>query len=191
VHVFWEAYKEQLVTPQLPAVDTVSDEEVADQAVRLSAAVGQMGAATAPSTYAVGVAWLAIDPNEKAMEMSPLRLENAAQSPQQRVYLKDKLVYMSGRFSGSDRGFTLIRYKMGCCAADAIPLKAYLVPEDTKKSVPAQNYQDKWVRVTGRVDFRPDGKGGFVPFILLAPTEKDPWDKVVQVIAQPSDPYIY
>ena len=189
-HYFWETYKEQLVTPKMPEAEKLSETEAAEQAVRFSFAISSMGTALTPTTYATATAWLALDPEEKATEMRFLALESAAENAAMRTFYQGRLVWMSGRFSGSDRGFVLIRYKYNCCAADAVPLQAFLVPKDPLLTVPADDYQGRWVKVTGRIDFRPE-RGRYVPYIVLTPPDKRSWDKVIQVIEQPSNPFIY
>ncbi|NBO91320.1 MAG: hypothetical protein EBV06_03240 [Planctomycetia bacterium] len=188
-HYFWETFKTQLVTPREPE-STVNDDELKESVTRLTSFVGILGGAPlASNPGAAGL--LALDPIERVMEMSFLRLENAAQDANLRQYYLGKTVAMSGRFSGSDRGFMLVRYKYNCCAADAVPLQAYLVPDDPNKGVPAQRYQGKWVKVAGRIDFRPDRKGGYTPFIVLPITEKTAWEKIILEIEQPANPFIY
>jgi uncharacterized membrane protein YraQ (UPF0718 family) len=191
-HYFWETYKEQLVTPKIPEGEKMSESDAAEEAVRYAYALSAMGTANSPTTFATATAWLALDPEEKATEMRFLGLEAAAENPAMRSFYQGRLVWMSGRFTGSDRGFMLIRYKYNCCAADAVPLQAYLVPKDPLLSVPAQEYQGSWVKVTGRIDFRYDkDRGRYVPFIVLTPPDKRSWDKIIQVIDQPSNPFIY
>lgn len=200
VHYFWEEYKEQLVSPKPPAGSGQSDEEIAALKEQVARAVGLLLTAPAgwhPLNHELASAQLVLDPNEKAVEMTFTRLENVAQSADLREYYTGRLVWMSGRFNGSDLGFQLIRYKMACCAADATPLRAFLTAgPDTKQfgAIPAQQYQGKWVKVTGRVDFRLGPGGQYLPVILITPTEKPterpPWDRVIEVIPQPDNPFI-
>ncbi|MFQ3651946.1 MAG: permease, partial [Gemmataceae bacterium] len=189
-HSFWETYKEQLVTPKMPEAEKLSETDIIEQAARSSFALTAMGTAVDPTTWATATARLVLDPEEKSTEMRFLALESAAEKPALRAFYQGRLVWMSGRFSGSERGFVLIRYKYNCCAADAVPLKAYLVPKDPLLNVPADDYQGRWVKVTGRVDFRLE-RGHYVPYIVLTPPDKRSWDRIIQIIEQPSNPYIY
>jgi uncharacterized membrane protein YraQ (UPF0718 family) len=189
-HYFWDAYKEHLVTPKVPEGEKMNEADVADQAARYAFALSSLGTANNPTQFAVATAWLTLDPQEKATEMRFLALEAAAESAPLRTFYQSKLVWMSGRFSGTDRGFMLIRYKYNCCAADAVPLQAYLVPKDPLLTVPAEEFQGRWVKVTGRIDFRLD-RGRYVPFIVLSPPDKRSWDKIIQTIEQPTNPFIY
>lgn len=68
-------------------------------------------------------------------------------------------------------GFTLTRFAVFCCAADAIP---YSVPVDTVRA----NYEDDtWLRVTGRL-YAVDGR------YVLRP-------RMIEPVREPQDPYIY
>jgi uncharacterized repeat protein (TIGR03943 family) len=69
-----------------------------------------------------------------------------------------------------DGGFRLARYRIGCCAADALPVVVRVLGGTTTQPV------DRWVTVTGR--FEPDG--GSLP--ALAATDVTP-------IAAPAEPY--
>lgn len=55
--------------------------------------------------------------------------------------------FMPGR---NDRTFGLVRYKITCCAADAIPLNVVIISKE-----PIQNIRpNQWVKVTGQIQFR-------------------------------------
>jgi hypothetical protein len=92
-------------------------------------------------------------------------LEQAAYSEDQRELLTGKLVELIGQFApNSPRTFTLVRYKMSCCAADAIPLNVVIVaPESIKTAKPRD-----WVQVTGVVEFdKRKGRDEYLPVIRL------------------------
>jgi uncharacterized membrane protein YcgQ (UPF0703/DUF1980 family) len=100
-------------------------------------------------------------------------------------------VSLRGRFVGTSENFTLIRYKINCCAADATPLKAaiFVIPE---QSLPVNELRDKWVRVTGRVQFyQPPGSAAFYPALVVTPTEREPLNKLVEVVPPDANPFIY
>ena len=59
---------------------------------------------------------------------------------------------MVGQFvpdSRTDRVFSLARYKIQCCGADAVQLNVPIVCRDSVKEFSKED----WVRVTGRVEF--------------------------------------
>jgi hypothetical protein len=81
-----------------------------------------------------------------------LELENLAINPYKRDEFRGQKVQVVGQFvprSGTDRFFSLARYKIQCCAADAVQLNVLIVCRDSVKEFSKED----WVRVTGRVEF--------------------------------------
>ncbi|HZT82143.1 MAG TPA: hypothetical protein VFA26_18090 [Gemmataceae bacterium] len=119
-------------------------------------------------------------------------LERAAYSPDLRSAFEGKTGTLKGQFvsSGGDNMFTLVRYKMNCCIADAIPLNAVILIDDSKmprdapaaeKHVNPSALQGKWVRVTGQIQFRKRrDKDVYVPVLLIQPTPEKPLGKFVE-----------
>jgi hypothetical protein len=99
---------------------------------------------------------------QKTIELEPAEgigfkeLEGLArESPITQAKYQGKLVVVVGQFaplSGSDKWFSLARYRIQCCAADAIQLN---VPIFCKEGV-AGIKQGDWIKVTGRIEFRPN-----------------------------------
>ena len=86
------------------------------------------------------------------------KLENLAARATDREYYKGKTVQVRGQYAQrNERYFELARFKIQCCAGDAIPIS---VPVLAKDSITGYKEQ-QWVEVTGRLDFRPDAKGSF------------------------------
>ena len=90
------------------------------------------------------------------------QLELAALYPENRSLYEGKTVRIVGQcVPKDDRTFTLRRYKISCCAADAVPLNAVIVVDpDSKEGIDVRTaLRGKWVEVTGRVQFikRPGG----------------------------------
>jgi hypothetical protein len=90
----------------------------------------------------------------QALELSFNELNQAAYSPRLRETWSGK----EGRIRGflepiNDHEFRLIRMKMTCCVADAVPLKARII---TKDSLTARSDLSgkTWVEVTGVIQFR-------------------------------------
>jgi hypothetical protein len=76
----------------------------------------------------------------------------ASPDPNVRAEWKDKAIRVIGKFAPSresQREFGLIRYRISCCASDAIPLTLPILSRENV-IVP----RDTWVQVTGRVEFR-------------------------------------
>ena len=89
--------------------------------------------------------------------------------------------------------FSLIRYKINCCAADATPLKAVILLDPKgKATLPIQQYRDKWVDVTGVVAFRArPGGAGYGVALILYPNERTPLSQLIEPVPMPANPFIY
>lgn len=111
-------------------------------------------------------------------------LEAAAYKEDTREQYAGKSVEVRGQFSpsrNSDRVFSLVRFRIQCCAADAIQLN---VPMLCKESL-ADLEPGTWVKVRGRVEFRPNPSGsGFVTVVQVPHRTK------IQEIPPEDDPYI-
>jgi hypothetical protein len=123
-----------------------------------------------------------------------LELQKAFQNPDKREALEGQTVQLSGRYFGiAEDQFTLVRYKMNCCAADAIPLNAIIkiVPTPGQERL-ARLDEDKlkgqWVRVTGRVKFIQDGKA-FRTAIFVKPTREKPLSSLVETGISEANPF--
>ena len=108
----------------------------------------------------------------KADGVSFLQLERAASNPEARGLYEGKTVQLVGKFVGDhDKRFTLIRYKMNCCAADAVPLNAaIMVDPQSPARLDFRHWSGKWVEVNGEVRFLQsrDGKSYLAALILRA-----------------------
>ena len=86
-----------------------------------------------------------------------VRYAAASPDPNVRADWNNKAITVIGKFAPSrnkdgvenQREFALIRYKISCCASDAIPLT---LPILSRENVSIK--RDTWVQVTGRVEFR-------------------------------------
>jgi uncharacterized membrane protein YcgQ (UPF0703/DUF1980 family) len=156
-------------------------------------AEGFSGEGNAVSADDIGkVSQVAAKGDGNITEIGFLQLESAARSPETRNYYEGRTVQLTGMFVGdSDRFFTLTRYKMNCCAADALPLNAVImVDEQSKEKIPYKQLRKKWVRVTGRVQFLSrKGQGGFLPALIVYPTAEEPLSKLVEEIEPDPNPY--
>ena len=100
-------------------------------------------------------------------------------------------------FSGeNDKYFALTRFKINCCGADAIPLKAVIVIDYSQHKdglrLEPQLHRGKWVRVRGMVQFKDRKNGAFVPMIVITPTKeaKESLAELVKKIESPANPYV-
>ena len=94
-------------------------------------------------------------------------LEGLAANPIAREEWKGKMIKVRGQYAPmSPRVFELVRYRIQCCAGDAV---AYRVPVGCKEDV-IDTRPNSWVEVTGRIDFRPRSPNSTSYMtILLAP----------------------
>lgn len=120
-------------------------------------------------------------------------LATSAAYPETRSLFEGKVVRISGRYVGEERKrFTLIRYRMTCCAADAVPLSAVMmVDPDCSESLSWLRFQGQWVEVQGEVRYlKIADTENYVCAVLLKPEEGMNLDSVIKVIPRPENPYI-
>ena len=132
-------------------------------------------------------------------DISFQQLELASLYPENRAYYEKRTVRLVGQYVPKDaRMFTLRRFKISCCAADAVPLNAVIVVDpNSKATLDESRLQGKWVQVTGVVQFLPRADGGVATALVLTPTDdrpltptKDNDDALVKEVAPPSNPYL-
>jgi hypothetical protein len=119
------------------------------------------------------------------------QLNLAAVYADNRDFYENKTVKLVGQYVPIDNShFTLRRFKISCCAADAVPLSAVIMADpDSKQTLPAASLQGKWVEAIGRVQFlkRADGEGYTTTLIL--PSDR-PLNKVLTEVQPPANPYL-
>ncbi len=127
------------------------------------------------------------------------QLELASRNADVRESVSGTMVRLKGQFKseGANR-FTLIRWKINCCAADAIPLKAVIMVDPNKTNSvrvdPSKYAPPQWVEVTGQLQFTTlvDARKGteIIPVILLDPKDQEQLDKdLIKVVPPAKDPY--
>jgi len=122
-----------------------------------------------------------------------LQLEMASMTQESRNHYEGKTVRLIGKYVGEEeKRFSLIRFKINCCAADAVPLNAVMIvdPNSTEK-LSWKKYANKWVQVTGRVHFlkRKDNEQYMTALVLYPDAEHKLNDDLVKVVPQDSNPY--
>ena len=108
-------------------------------------------------------------------------LGEAAYDPVKREFFEAKRVQLTGQFapSGNDKVFTLVRYKITCCAPDAVQVNVMIVSPD-----PIRVKRGKWVDVTGQIHFaRRKDRDEFIPVLQTSRKE-------VKEVPPPPNPYI-
>ena len=99
-------------------------------------------------------------------------LNDAAFDAEKRKHLAGQTAIMEGRFQRlGDKEFTLLRMKMTCCGADAVPLKVRIITPYAINNIP--DYQ--WVRVKGVVQFvKAPGQDRYTPLLVVDNADVDP-----------------
>ncbi|HVS38020.1 MAG TPA: hypothetical protein VMS17_20840 [Gemmataceae bacterium] len=131
------------------------------------------------------------------------QLTYAALFAENRAAYDGKTVQLIGQYVPQDsRSFTLRRYKISCCAADAVGLDAVILidPDAQFKNLTldGERLRGRWVQITGWVQFLPRSDGnGVVTTLILTPNEHwsltptgDHPDALVKEVAPPGNPYL-
>jgi hypothetical protein len=113
-----------------------------------------------------------------------------------------KRAVLKGEFlPGSDRMFTLVRYKINCCSADRVGLPAVIMLDRESTAKIPHGLERKWLTVEGQIQFqqRPDQPDTWVTIIVLKPDADHPLidpegknDKaLIKVVKPDSNYYLY
>jgi uncharacterized membrane protein YcgQ (UPF0703/DUF1980 family) len=122
-------------------------------------------------------------------------LQDASLSAELRDYWEGKTVSLIGQYSDvSEKRFTLVRYKIQCCARDAVPLNAVImIDPKSEQKIDRDKYRDKWVKVRGRVHFflKP-GSEERLTALIVYPSKDKPIEKLVATLPGPpnNNPYL-
>jgi hypothetical protein len=206
-HYFWDNYAQYIIDPQKSAATPLSEKELQYGANKAGTFLGLManpypgGQDWASATSAA--AMLMVSGSNEAPELRFTQLENAARTETQRNFYEGKRISLIGRFRGSETQFTLTRYTITCCAADAQPLNVPMFVVSETEKLPAQALQDRWVKIVGIVRFARDAQGVYRTGLILTPNEREPLlaqldatgkitkPGLVEVLANaPANPYV-
>jgi hypothetical protein len=129
-------------------------------------------------------------------------LDGAASDPMRRNYYAGKIATITGQFvpSPNERMFSLVRMKIRCCAADAVPLPFPILVNDAlaRDLTPEQRVPDgqalsrKWVEVTCQIQFRqrPDQPNEWVTLLVVQPTKDKPITQLLKPTKPDPNPYL-
>lgn len=193
-------YVPHLLLQPYPGDEGNSD---AERAFGPTQVTGLAGMLAAPGGYAPLLAAFGAEPEHALIsadesEPTPMdfrELENATLTPEQQNLVTGRKISITGQFAGNnDRVFTLSRFKINCCGADAIQLKALIAIDYSQNRngdrLDPQALRGQWLRVQGLLQFKDRGNGSFIPLIVVTPTSKHPLKKLVEQIDAPANPYI-
>jgi DUF1980 C-terminal domain len=92
-------------------------------------------------------------------------LEGIAEKKTDRDFWKGKAIRVRGQFvPQTDRVFSLVRFRIQCCAGDAIQVSIPVVAKENVNNVKAP----AWVEVDGRIDFREDARGVHKTVVIVS-----------------------
>jgi hypothetical protein len=129
-------------------------------------------------------------------------LTGAASEEGRRQFYEGKVATIRGQFAPMDspQRFSLVRYKIRCCAADAVPLQAVVLVDDSQvqdleaeKRLPdASHLNRKWVEVTCQIQFRKrlDQPNEWITVLLVRPTKEKPLSELVKPTTPDPNPYL-
>ncbi len=117
------------------------------------------------------------------IELNFKELESWATNDNQREAFEGRTGRLKGQFvlGKTPNTFGLVRFKMTCCAADAIPLNVAIISPVSVADIKAMS----WVQVTGQIQFRKrKDREEYVPVLKLRSRQDiEPTDRV-------EDPYL-
>jgi hypothetical protein len=101
----------------------------------------------------------------KPVELKFKKLGGLAADVDEQRYWQGRSVLVRGQFVPNHAHmFTLVRYKISCCAADAVPLRVAIVSRDSVEGITP----GVWVKVQGRISFGKTGDGGKITVLNVA-----------------------
>lgn len=109
----------------------------------------------------------------KVIPLEFKELERATFSEAQRDFYTGRRGRIKGQFSpsNSETGFTLVRLKMTCCAADVTPLRMWIEAPQTLRNLTLK--PNDWVEVEGQIRFDQQGAGNrFIPVMQVLSMDK-------------------
>jgi hypothetical protein len=119
------------------------------------------------------------DPDHgKAFAVNFPELQQAPATSSSRATYEGKTIRVTGEYlPGTDRLFTLVRYRMNCCARDAVALKAVIMLDPhSQDNLNKFDLKRKWVQVEGQVQFQQDPAqpDNWITIIVLRPDAEHP-----------------
>lgn len=120
------------------------------------------------------------------LDLGFMELQGAAYTPAARQYYQGRIVRLKGQYkpSNNERVFSLVRYKITCCAADATVLNLVIMLDPQAPSLPKIK-ADQWVEVTGQIEFRKRKDRDEYVTVLKVALPKD-----IQEVEPDANPYL-
>jgi hypothetical protein len=128
------------------------------------------------------------------IEVGFVELQQASISESTREYYEGRDVTLIGQYYGNDpKRFTLRRFKIACCGADAVKLDAVIMVDPSSSAIVDPDiYRNQWVEVHGRIHFfQKPGTNENITALILYPTDELKIDKIVKKIPRPATEWLY
>jgi hypothetical protein len=130
------------------------------------------------------------------VSVSFVELQQASLTSENRDFYEGKNITLTGQYYGnSPKAFTLRRFKIACCGADAVKLDAVIMVDPSASNdvqVDPDRYRNQWVEVHGRVHFlQKPGTNEYITALMLYPTKEKSINDLVVKIPPPATPWVY
>lgn len=130
------------------------------------------------------------------VSVSFVELQQASLTSENRDYYEGKNITLTGQYYGnSPKAFTLRRFKIACCGADAVKLDAVIMVDPSAANdvqVDPDRYRNQWVEVHGRVHFfQKPNTNEYITALMLYPTKEKSINDLVVKIPPPATPWVY
>ncbi len=130
----------------------------------------------------------------KVFEVGFQELAQVSYSPDGRKFYEGKTIRLKGEFlPGNDHLFSLVRYKINCCAADRVPLNAVIMVDPKSGQTVPPGLDGKWLEVEGQLQFqqRPDRPDVWMTLVVVRPTSERPISELIKVARPDASYYLY
>jgi hypothetical protein len=160
-------------------------------AAKTATEIGLGASPLAPAPLLVGTSL----PEDEVLGLRFSELERAAYDERTRKHYEGKLGTLEGMLVASPdkQHFNIVRYRMNCCAADALAISAAILVDPNWNIEPewVNERHQRWVKVKGRIHFflKPNSAGEYVGALLVIPDKDNPPYKLVEIIQSPENPY--
>ncbi len=153
-----------------------SPAQAGQQAAQIQAAIATNLAsgsqlAGAAALFPGSTFWLP-PPDKGEMQLGFKELDEASNLPMKRDYYTGHRGRLTGQLTRSEndpRIFTLARFKMTCCARDAVTIHVFVA---SPQPVPTSFADGGWVEARGRLEFR-QREGRYVPVLVMSSVKDD------------------
>lgn len=130
------------------------------------------------------------------VNVSFVELQQASLTSENRDFYEGKNITLTGQYYGnSPKAFTLRRFKIACCGADAVKLDALILVDPSASNdvqVDPDRYRNQWVEVHGRVHFlQKPNTNEYITELILYPTKEKSINDLVVKIPPPATPWVY